>query len=139
MNLPCCVAFKVSSPVCVIGRSVADVEECLADNRNDRRLSDLQFPARSEAKGKLDLRPTKHKFAKLTPLRFCGYLNYNNAGFIASRISKCLRSAHKDPHKRGLSIFSKRSLDIFACTKVKKCSPIFRPIRHPIAKHDKKK
>ena len=65
-----------------------DVEEIFADNRNDRRLRNLQFSTRSDAKRKLNLRPTKHNLSKLTPLRFCWYLNHNNAWFIACRILK---------------------------------------------------
>jgi len=65
-----------------------DVEESLADNRNDWRLKHLQFSTGPDAKRKFDLRPTKHNFAKLTPLRFCRYLNHNYAGFVACHILK---------------------------------------------------
>ena len=60
----------------------------LADHCDERRLSDLQFSARSDAKGKLDLRPAKYNFAQLTPLRFCQYFRNNDPRLVASRIGK---------------------------------------------------
>ena len=63
-----------------------DVEESLADDSNDRRLKHLQFSTGSDAKRKLNVRPTKYDFAKFTPLRFCRDLNHSRAGFVASHI-----------------------------------------------------
>ena len=73
----------------MIGGSVADIEECLADDCDDHRVSELQFSARSDAKRKFDFRPTKHNLAKLAPFRFCRYLSHNSAGLVPGRILKC--------------------------------------------------
>jgi hypothetical protein len=67
----------------VIGGSVSDIEESFTDNCNDRRLSDVQFSAGADAKRKLNLRPAKYNFAKLTPSRFCRYFCYDDAGLSA--------------------------------------------------------
>jgi hypothetical protein len=45
MNFPGSLAFKISSPVCVIRGSVSDIEESLADNGNDEGLRGAQFSA----------------------------------------------------------------------------------------------
>src|SRR5262245_618918 len=65
---------------------VPDVEESLSCDCNNQRLIDLQFSTRPHAKRKLNLGPAKHNFAKLTPLRFRGYLNHNDTRFVASHI-----------------------------------------------------
>src|SRR5215469_11438606 len=67
---------------------MADVEKGFANNGDDQRFAELQLSTRSDAKRKLDLRPTKYNFAKVTPLRFCRYLNHNHAGLVASHILK---------------------------------------------------
>jgi hypothetical protein len=56
---------------------MADVEESFADDCDNHRLIELQFPAGSHAKWKFDFRPTKQNLAKLAPFRLCRYLSYN--------------------------------------------------------------
>ena len=65
---------------------MADVEERLADHCDHRRLSELEFSARPDAKRNLDSRPSKNNLAKLTPLRFLRYFSDDDARLVASRI-----------------------------------------------------
>jgi hypothetical protein len=68
--------------------SVPDVEGSLPDNCNDRRLKHLQFSTRSDAKWKLNLRPTKYNLAKFTPLRFCWDFDDYSAWLVTIGIRK---------------------------------------------------
>ena len=75
-------------PVALILQRMPDVEKSFTHNCNDRRISDGEFPSRASVKRELSTRPTKNRVANFTPLRFCGYFDDNDSGFIASCILK---------------------------------------------------
>jgi hypothetical protein len=46
----------------------------------------FNFPAGSDAKRKLNFRPTKYNLGKFAPWRLCRYFSHNDARLVASRI-----------------------------------------------------
>jgi hypothetical protein len=69
---------------------VVHVERSFADNRHDRRFSDLQFPAGADTERKRRVCPTENSFEKLTPFPFRRYLSYDYAGIVPGHI--CTRN-----------------------------------------------
>jgi hypothetical protein len=65
---------------------MTDIEKCFAGNSDDGSLIERQLLRRASVKRESRTRPTEHRVANLTRLRFCGYFRNSDSRLVASRI-----------------------------------------------------